>query len=370
MPSSILGIGSTFYGKRDFREDGSHITTEWLIVVGIPLIPLRSFRVSPLGGHRIWSSNRDEQGPQNTVPVGLGFLLIHWTDVEVAYEVHEKHLRPNWKQVICTYAYFVLMPAWGWFTISRFPLIVPRAFNSMSGVLFLLVSWLIPASLPWVLRYYARKTMPTPSGHGSAAGLPELDKAIRAQLDTPGSKTEFGPPPAQERLVVTYQGSAQEHQAGLDEAKADRAYAMQLAATYNSRGYDKKQDGDLDGAIADYTRAIELKPDADKAALVYYNRGAAKEENGDVDGAIEDYTQAIELNPADADARNNRGYAREGQGDLDGAIADFTRVIELKPDESSIYEARSHVKRAKGDLDGAAADHAKAIELIHRSRGQ
>jgi hypothetical protein len=49
MPASLNGCGTTYYGSRDFHEDGSYITTEWIIFVYIPIFPLGSFRVLPVG---------------------------------------------------------------------------------------------------------------------------------------------------------------------------------------------------------------------------------------------------------------------------------------------------------------------------------
>lgn len=49
MPESTNGIGTIFYGKRDFRPDGSYVTTEWLIVLWIPILPLRSARILDIG---------------------------------------------------------------------------------------------------------------------------------------------------------------------------------------------------------------------------------------------------------------------------------------------------------------------------------
>ena len=48
--------------------------------------------------------------------------------------------------------------------------------------------------------------------------------------------------------------------------------------------------------------------------------GRARRDKGDYDGAIADYTEALRLNPADATAYYNRGLARTDKGDLDGAI--------------------------------------------------
>ena len=47
MPFSINGIGTNFYGKREFHEDGSYVTTEWIIFIFFPVVPLRSLRVFP-----------------------------------------------------------------------------------------------------------------------------------------------------------------------------------------------------------------------------------------------------------------------------------------------------------------------------------
>jgi hypothetical protein len=42
MAFSVQGIGTAFYGKRDFQPDGSYVTTEWCIFFGLPIWPLRS----------------------------------------------------------------------------------------------------------------------------------------------------------------------------------------------------------------------------------------------------------------------------------------------------------------------------------------
>ena len=55
MPYTLNGIGTIFYGKRDFRADGTYITTEWITVVYFPLIPFRSLRVRFVGPGEITS---------------------------------------------------------------------------------------------------------------------------------------------------------------------------------------------------------------------------------------------------------------------------------------------------------------------------
>lgn len=45
MAFSFNGLGTCYRGERDFHPDGSYITTEWIVVLFVPLLPLRSFRL-------------------------------------------------------------------------------------------------------------------------------------------------------------------------------------------------------------------------------------------------------------------------------------------------------------------------------------
>ena len=127
-----------------------------------------------------------------------------------------------------------------------------------------------------------------------------------------------------------------------------------------NRGIEKAKNGDLDGAMADFDRAIELNPKDDAP---YYNRAQAKRLKKDTAGAIADYTRAIELGSTNPAAYNNRGNARSENNDRDGAIADYTRAIELKPDYARAYYNRAVTKEAKGDETGAEADFKMAHKL-------
>lgn len=69
MPFTFRGCGTKFYGKRDEGPDGSYITTEWITLVYLPLIPLRSFRVCPTGGGTNAILYRSEQFRVQKVPL-------------------------------------------------------------------------------------------------------------------------------------------------------------------------------------------------------------------------------------------------------------------------------------------------------------
>jgi lipoprotein NlpI len=139
-----------------------------------------------------------------------------------------------------------------------------------------------------------------------------------------------------------------------------------MAVAYYNRGNAKNTEGNLDGAIADYTQALVLNP---KIALAYCNRGFARQSKGDPDGALADYAQAVALNPKMAVAFYNRGLIKEQKGDLDGAVADSTRAIDLDPKNAQAYCNRGLARLGKGNLDGALADLKKFCELVPRDSG-
>jgi tetratricopeptide (TPR) repeat protein len=141
---------------------------------------------------------------------------------------------------------------------------------------------------------------------------------------------------------------------------ASQSESNESAAELNDRGIERGKKGDLDGAIADFSRAIELDPQDDAA---YYNRAQAKRLKKDAAGAIADYTRAIELGSTNPAAYNNRGNARAENNDGDGAIADYTRAIGLEPDYARAYYNRAVAKEAKGDKTGAKADFKMAAKL-------
>ena len=70
------------------------------------------------------------------------------------------------------------------------------------------------------------------------------------------------------------------------------AFGQQTLEDFVKRGNIKYAKHDLDGAIADYSKAIELNP---KLAEAYMNRGEVKKIKGDQVGADADFAQAAKL---------------------------------------------------------------------------
>jgi tetratricopeptide (TPR) repeat protein len=73
-------------------------------------------------------------------------------------------------------------------------------------------------------------------------------------------------------------------------------------------------------------------------AVAFHNRGLAYVAKDDIDRAIADYTRAIELNPNYGPAFEARGRAYARKGDYIRAIADVTRASELAPKVAAVVK--------------------------------
>ncbi len=138
------------------------------------------------------------------------------------------------------------------------------------------------------------------------------------------------------------------------ETKTDRGSSLLKS------GFMKADSGDYDGAIEDFTMAIEINPED---SIAYNNRAIAYHNLGDFSKAIKDYTQLIKLNEQNAMAYNNRALAKVELGDFRGAIADYTKAIEFKPAEAEVYINRGIALYQLNYLDSACLDWSKAGEL-------
>jgi tetratricopeptide (TPR) repeat protein len=163
-----------------------------------------------------------------------------------------------------------------------------------------------------------------------------------------------------ERAWEDLQSPKEEKSNPIDLSKIDMGLKPQDAEGFVNRGSARGFNGDVNGAIADFGRAIELDP---KLTSAFYDRGIARLQKSDSDGAIADLNRAIELSPKTGDYYNDRGLAKLRKSDNDGAIADLTRAIELDPKNALAYRNRALAKNIKKDEDGALADYDRAIEL-------
>ena len=133
-----------------------------------------------------------------------------------------------------------------------------------------------------------------------------------------------------------------------------------LAAAYNNRGVAKRHLGQYEAAIADYDAALRLDS---TYAEAYNNRGVAKGYLGQYEAAIVDYDAVLRLDSAYAEAYNNRGVAKGHLGQYEAAIADYDVALRLNSAYAEAYHNRGVAKGYLGQYEAAIADYNMAIYL-------
>lgn len=136
--------------------------------------------------------------------------------------------------------------------------------------------------------------------------------------------------------------------------------SREASEPYN-RGLERQNSGDIPGAIAAYSKAIEIDPRFPEA---YNNRGIAYSTQGEHLLAIADFTHSIELAPSES-AYNNRGNALLSLKRTKEAIADFSLAIALKPSPESYFN-RGGAYYTESQFVQASADFDAAIKLNPR----
>lgn len=132
------------------------------------------------------------------------------------------------------------------------------------------------------------------------------------------------------------------------------------AEEYSQRGIARFENADLDGAIADFTKVIEM--DGKDKAFCFYFRGMAYYRKGNSNQAIEDLGKAIEIKP-DPRFLDDRGNLLAKHGELDRALTDLNKAIEIAPQYAKAYGDRGLIRLLRGETAHAEVDFRKCFEI-------
>lgn len=106
------------------------------------------------------------------------------------------------------------------------------------------------------------------------------------------------------------------------------------ADDYYKNGLEKYEMKDFNGALSDFTIALEIKPDIPEA---YYSRGLLYGKDlHKYKKAIKDFTKAIKLNPDYAEAFYNRGVTYRILDDMKKSCEDWHKAKELGFEDAEI----------------------------------
>ena len=147
-------------------------------------------------------------------------------------------------------------------------------------------------------------------------------------------------------------------------AAADLTRVIELEPTsehYAQRALAYEWMDDFGQAVADNTKAIELDP---RNGMAYNNRAVGFKNLKQLDRALEDYSKCIELQYGDGALNyRQRGSVYAQLKNFQRAIEDFDKAVQLNPKDWEAYRSRGDAKGALGDAAGAKADYERAASL-------
>lgn len=125
-------------------------------------------------------------------------------------------------------------------------------------------------------------------------------------------------------------------------------------------GFSLIDNGDLAAGIAQYTRALEIKPDS---AETHNALGSALLKQGKLDAAMKQFTLALRIEPRFADAHSNRGMVLAKKGLIKEAVAEFQKALEISPENPEVQYNFGFALADQGKLDEAMSYYRKALAL-------
>jgi tetratricopeptide (TPR) repeat protein len=155
----------------------------------------------------------------------------------------------------------------------------------------------------------------------------------------------------------------------LDEAIEDFTKAIQLIPKYSDaywgRGMARKMKNEYKQASDDLEKSIQLDPNNYEA---YISLAEVKYHLTDYTKADYYYSQYLKKYPKDFDTYSDRAHVRMEQLRLKEAIQDYTKAIELNPNKQyQDYLDRGKAKHLIQQYDSANSDFNKAIEISPNS---
>lgn len=178
-----------------------------------------------------------------------------------------------------------------------------------------------------------------------------------------------GNPNAEERFkeicqayeVLSDSVQRSEYDQGFEPMKSPQRKREKSPQDFYVRAVSKALNKDYQGAVEDYTQAIELNPQFVEA---YLKRAATRYKLNDDRGTLKDCTQALQINPNLALAYYYQGRARYRLGYAQAALEAYAQAIRLEPDQAQSYYHRGIANHDLKELPSAVEDLKKAATLF------
>jgi len=117
------------------------------------------------------------------------------------------------------------------------------------------------------------------------------------------------------------------------------------------------QEGNYSEAVRYFQQAAKF---FENQKVFYFNYAYALEETGDVEGAIDEYTRAIQVDPLFMQARYNLGQLYLGKGQDQRAIEHFSQILRFDANNMLVHLQLARIYIRSGQM-AAARNHLNAV---------
>ena len=188
------------------------------------------------------------------------------------------------------------------------------------------------------------------------ASLDQAEMAVK-QLAGEGDDTYSTHPSKEKRLASIEKG----YEKAGGQKKLDYVESEPGSESFYNQGNLKYSNNDFEGAIASYSKAIELNANF---AQAYYSRAQVKRQVNDLNGAVADFTLAISHKQDYPEAFNYKGQVEYKMGRYTDALTDLNQAINtLDPPVALAYFYRGMAKKQLNDYQGAYSDLTNALMI-------
>jgi tetratricopeptide (TPR) repeat protein len=158
-------------------------------------------------------------------------------------------------------------------------------------------------------------------------------------------------------------GNALAQKGQIDEAITEYRRSLEIYPNYaqarTNLGNALFKKGHLDEAIAQYQKSLQINPNL---AVAHANLGNALFQKRQPDPAIEQYQLAVKADPNYAQAHGNLGVALFLKGELDEAIAQYQKALDINPNYAEVRTNLGNALLQKGQLDEAIKQYQTAVK--------
>lgn len=160
------------------------------------------------------------------------------------------------------------------------------------------------------------------------------------------------------------------HVMSLDDGKKERS----SLPFWNRGQFLRNERGDFEGALKDYTRAVEMEPNnreiLNSRGKTYFDMASSPKYRNQqktlLEKAVKDYTESLaktkQTDKATSESLSNRGAAYGMLGMLEQSIKDISDAIALDPANKNAYANRSIAYLNTGQYEKALADYQEYLK--------